>query len=80
MVDTFTKMISFENNEFFCRGFSSMREVDGKSDYSFSWPYARKILFQNDPQWCDLEGVPKGLLPAAGGRRILDYWWEAIKT
>ena len=29
-----------------------------------------------------LEGVPKALLPsgAAGGKRILDCWWELIKS
>ena len=27
-----------------------------------------------------LRGVPKALLPGVKGKRILDYWWEAIKT
>jgi glucuronokinase len=27
-----------------------------------------------------LEGVPKALLPAVGGKRILDYWWAIIKN
>lgn len=25
-------------------------------------------------------GVPKALLPGPGGKKILDYWWDAIKT
>ncbi|XP_037072408.1 glucuronokinase 1-like [Pollicipes pollicipes] len=31
-------------------------------------------------QFRHLEGVPKALLPGVGGKRILDYWWNAIKT
>uniref|UniRef100_H3BHX4 Glucuronokinase with putative uridyl pyrophosphorylase n=1 Tax=Latimeria chalumnae TaxID=7897 RepID=H3BHX4_LATCH len=26
-----------------------------------------------------LEGVPKALLPGIGGKKILDFWWEAVK-
>ncbi|CAL4069800.1 unnamed protein product [Meganyctiphanes norvegica] len=26
-----------------------------------------------------LRGVPKALLPGPGGKKILDYWWDAIK-
>lgn len=27
-----------------------------------------------------LEGVPKALLPGVGGKKILDFWWEALRT
>ena len=25
-------------------------------------------------------GVPKALLPGVGGKKILDYWWDIIKS
>ena len=31
-------------------------------------------------QFSHLESVPKALLPGAGGKRILDYWWDIIKN
>ncbi|XP_022111077.1 uncharacterized protein LOC110990394 [Acanthaster planci] len=31
-------------------------------------------------RYSSLEGVPKSLLPGVGGKRILDFWWEAINT
>ncbi|XP_071488373.1 uncharacterized protein [Diadema antillarum] len=29
-------------------------------------------------KYSSLEGVPKALLPGVGGRKILDFWWDAI--
>ncbi|ELT97006.1 hypothetical protein CAPTEDRAFT_174475 [Capitella teleta] len=31
------------------------------------------------PEYVYLRGVPKALLPGAGGKKILDFWWEAIR-
>ncbi|XP_071806247.1 uncharacterized protein [Asterias amurensis] len=30
--------------------------------------------------YSSLEGVPKSLLPGIGGKKILDFWWDAINT
>ncbi|XP_043195187.1 glucuronokinase 1-like [Amphibalanus amphitrite] len=38
------------------------------------------IREETSDQFRHLEGVPKALLPGVGGKRILDYWWNAIKT
>ena len=35
---------------------------------------------QLNPRHKHLDGVPKALLPGVGGKRLLDFWWEAIKT
>ena len=37
-------------------------------------------LLQDSYPHQHLAGVPKALLPGVGGKRILDFWWEAIKT
>ena len=38
------------------------------------------FYFQEDISYEHLAGIPKALLPGVGGKRILDFWWEAIKT
>lgn len=30
--------------------------------------------------YAHLTGVPKALLPGVGGKKILDFWWEAVNT
>ncbi|CAH1796088.1 unnamed protein product [Owenia fusiformis] len=35
---------------------------------------------RTDKDYVHLAGIPKALLPGVGGKRILDYWWETIKT
>lgn len=35
---------------------------------------------KDSSEYSHLAGVPKALLPGVGGKRILDYWWEALKT
>ncbi|KAK7069818.1 hypothetical protein SK128_016027 [Halocaridina rubra] len=41
---------------------------------------SKEIEFDKSDNYSHLRGVPKALLPAPRGRRILDYWWDAIKT
>ncbi|XP_046854466.1 uncharacterized protein LOC124447545 [Xenia sp. Carnegie-2017] len=37
---------------------------------------------KNDPsgKFNHLQGVPKALLPGVGGKKILDFWWDAINV
>ncbi|XP_033851451.3 uncharacterized protein LOC117397055 isoform X1 [Acipenser ruthenus] len=30
--------------------------------------------------YAHLTGIPKALLPGVGGKKILDFWWEAVNT
>ncbi|XP_030834314.1 probable glucuronokinase 2 [Strongylocentrotus purpuratus] len=39
-----------------------------------------EIKEDSSGRYCSLEGIPKALLPGVGGRKILDYWWDAINT
>ncbi|XP_048588400.1 glucuronokinase 1 isoform X2 [Nematostella vectensis] len=39
----------------------------------------REIKNDLSGEYSELQGVPKALLPGVGGKRILDFWWEAIK-
>lgn len=40
------------------------------------------IRLQNDATglYAHLTGIPKALLPGVGGKKILDFWWEAVNT
>ena len=39
------------------------------------------LLFcQGDPDYVHLSGIPKALLPGVGGKRILDFWWQAVNV
>jgi len=42
--------------------------------------YLSPLLCQasTDLQFQDLEGIPKALLPGLAGKRIIDYWWQAV--
>ena len=40
----------------------------------------QEIRADQSGQYRHLEGVPKALLPGVGGKKILDYWWDIIKS
>lgn len=40
----------------------------------------QEIRADETGQYRHLEGVPKALLPGVGGKKILDYWWDIIKS
>ncbi|XP_023345384.1 glucuronokinase 1 [Eurytemora carolleeae] len=39
-----------------------------------------EIAADRSGKYSHLEGVPKALYPGVGGKKILDYWWDIIKS
>ncbi len=54
-------------------------DIDIALNLTINHPFT-PLLFQNDYTglYSHLTGVPKALLPGIGGKKILDFWWEAV--
>ncbi|XP_042863158.1 probable glucuronokinase 2 isoform X1 [Penaeus japonicus] len=51
-----------------------------RQDIEVSNGTPKEQLEDESGKYVHLKGLPKALLPAPRGKRILDHWWDAIKT